>query len=749
MEKSLQMKRLQMSKRYLTTQKPNPNQDQSANLPTPPQKVEIVNNPDSVVLKFTKEILQQTPTQELQQLFIGAIFPYLKIKSMDFSFTKDTTYARKIYPRIGVFIESKSHYTGGRYSAVMYAVLLSQFAEVCIVSDAVIHFKNDFIYYQNPRLKWIVDPQYCLNEKNKIFDLVIGVPNISGVYAQKYAEKFRTPLGMVIFETPNFIQKYRSGIDSTEEYWKSFKQSMFFANFFITPSQISKEHLLSWYNEFQKIPTYVISPNINELSAKSVIKSLANNPASGELSKPNVLFSSRMTEFKNPFSIITDLSKDYIVNVVGRVPPQIHSMWSNRINKNNIIFHDNISDNEKFKLFSQASVLIHPSLFEGFGMSLMEAKYFEVPIVCYDLPVFRENFGDYPNYISPVGDTKAFIQKVRKILQNTVNLPVNGIKPTLKEKVMGNHVWHMNFPIKKVGFLSPDDRFRIKGASRCLFQALNNIPKISVGMIAYDCEDYLKYAIDSVYDIVHQIIIVVGAVKGYAEKPDLSKLELLLRHIKDNDIWDKIEIVINDNLWHDKIAMQNQIAELVTGDYYVKIDPDEIWEPNTLIDAIATMEADKTIKALNMPFLHFWTSFNYIAKDAGGKWSTFHSRIWRWHPTMRHVNSFNHFHTEETPLKIQVNNRNFKFTAGEENQPIYHFGYVRTLDKIERKLNYYANRGIETDVRNTYATWTNLDDPTQPTQLVRSWAEVYNGNFPAVLRNHPYRFSNDVRKLKE
>jgi mannosylglucosylglycerate synthase len=55
-------------------------------------------------------------------------------------------------------------------------------------------------------------------------------------------------------------------------------------------------------------------------------------------------------------------------------------------------------------LYGLADALFLPSLEEGFGIPLLEAAVFRLPIICSDLPVLREVAGDAALYIGPADD---------------------------------------------------------------------------------------------------------------------------------------------------------------------------------------------------------------------------------------------------------------------------------------------------------------------------------------------------------
>jgi glycosyltransferase involved in cell wall biosynthesis len=60
----------------------------------------------------------------------------------------------------------------------------------------------------------------------------------------------------------------------------------------------------------------------------------------------------------------------------------------------NVIFLPRLEENDLRALYSAASALIFPSLYEGSGMPVMEAMACGCPIVASDIPPVRENAGD-------------------------------------------------------------------------------------------------------------------------------------------------------------------------------------------------------------------------------------------------------------------------------------------------------------------------------------------------------------------
>lgn len=71
------------------------------------------------------------------------------------------------------------------------------------------------------------------------------------------------------------------------------------------------------------------------------------------------------------------------------------------INNKNIILSGFVSNDNLKVLYQNALFYVFPSLYEGFGIPLIDAQYFGLPVVCSDIPIFREICGDSALYCTP------------------------------------------------------------------------------------------------------------------------------------------------------------------------------------------------------------------------------------------------------------------------------------------------------------------------------------------------------------
>jgi glycosyltransferase involved in cell wall biosynthesis len=631
---------------------------------------------------------------------------------------------------VAFFLDGRTHYTGGRYFFYSVAVMLSRFYPVTVYTTEKPPFYDDFksLYSENFNMVYSENFNFesVVHEFYNLHDTVVISPIKSGDIAIKYKEmKESVNVISFIYESPNYVAEFREGIDSQESFWNSYKRALLISDKIVTISETSKEYIAKWLPDYSANNIVVFYPFLN------FSQNFENIVGSKKCEKKHLVFPSRVTDFKNPLSIFKSLDRaKYKLSIIGNVNSanrrKIESMQKNGYE---IEVHTNASDTEKYEIMKSCDAFLYPSKFEGFGMGALEAGILNKPIFAYKIPVLFEVYGQGIFYMVE-GKESGYIDS---ILSND-----NAVY--LKSKSLNERATEISNPERVV-----KDIFTVF-----------DIPKITAGMTVYNCQEYVLYAIRSIYNNVKKIVVIDGCVKGYNDrlkngKSDDGTLHKLYKFKKEYDVLNKIIIVElpDKKFWKSKMEQQNEILKHVDSPkYYIKIDSDEIWCYKTLQRAIRFLEENEDISILKMLFIHFWTSFNIIAKDAGGKWSTAHPRIWRYKEGFVHKRSFNFFQIKKPDSNLYEKVESPKYASQVFNGLVYHFGYCRPLSKVTKKLNYYKNRGIEKVVINTYKMWKGENDPTQPTQVLNSWAEKFTGKLPDVLKRHKYVKLKDVRNEK-
>ncbi len=117
------------------------------------------------------------------------------------------------------------------------------------------------------------------------------------------------------------------------------------------------------------------------------------------------------------FSLIEDDSLELFV--VGNVGPN----FSKSLDENDfkmddrIKFLTNVSDNQLSQYYQNAKLFVFPSLYEGFGIPVIEAMSKGLLCVLSDIPVFREIGDDSVIYVNPL-DINSIKEGIEKGLNN-------------------------------------------------------------------------------------------------------------------------------------------------------------------------------------------------------------------------------------------------------------------------------------------------------------------------------------------
>ena len=97
-----------------------------------------------------------------------------------------------------------------------------------------------------------------------------------------------------------------------------------------------------------------------------------------------------------------------------------------------LFFIDSPSDNEIHSLYSNAEGLLFLSVDEGFGLPLVEASHYGLPIICSDIPIFHEICKEFATYVkidTPLNVSNAIIEWLQ--LKSLATLPDTRKMPSL------------------------------------------------------------------------------------------------------------------------------------------------------------------------------------------------------------------------------------------------------------------------------------------------------------------------------
>lgn len=87
-------------------------------------------------------------------------------------------------------------------------------------------------------------------------------------------------------------------------------------------------------------------------------------------------------------------------------------------NSENIIFLENLSNQELQLYYKNASIFVFPTLYEGFGYPPLEAINFDVPVICSDIEVLKEIYGNYVLYFDKM-DYNQLSQLIKSTIEQS------------------------------------------------------------------------------------------------------------------------------------------------------------------------------------------------------------------------------------------------------------------------------------------------------------------------------------------
>ena len=76
-----------------------------------------------------------------------------------------------------------------------------------------------------------------------------------------------------------------------------------------------------------------------------------------------------------------------------------------------------IDKSKAIYFFSNALMYVFPSIDEGFGIPLIESLKLKVPVICSDIPIFREIADDSVLYFEKQNEINLF-ERMKELIQN-------------------------------------------------------------------------------------------------------------------------------------------------------------------------------------------------------------------------------------------------------------------------------------------------------------------------------------------
>lgn len=262
---------------------------------------------------------------------------------------------------------------------------------------------EDKIVLDHPRIKKkpVVSRWHSFHEQSSFLNILTKDKlDLMHFTYFSYPVLYRRPFISTIHDiTP---LRYKTGKASTKnKVWYELKYNVFrfvmksqmkYSRHIITPTKTVKNELIQEYgSQYEKKITFLYEGVNRELAHEKENTRLTKNIGSGYL-----LYVGNFYPHKNIERLIDAVSQaDSSVRLIlvgpndyftERVRAQIHAL--NQLHRIQLL-HD-VKPQDLVYLYRHAKALINPSLSEGFGLPLVEAMYFNLPVLASRIPVFTE-----------------------------------------------------------------------------------------------------------------------------------------------------------------------------------------------------------------------------------------------------------------------------------------------------------------------------------------------------------------------
>lgn len=557
--------------------------------------------------------------------------------------------------RIGFFLHTSSFYSGGRLHLYQLAwTLQSMGHEVWMITNRRPLWAAD---YPKTGIEFAIGPGA---PRPGDFDLLItdgkGV-EAQGALTHKKADPW-TPLVVFNFETPNWVQEFAP---DTARRMTHTSAALDLADLVLANSDESLRFLRQ-YVDLSKKKTGVLPPAMNTFS----VDQEPQDPLPG-LEGPFVVASARGSEYKGwktVWETVRSYPEPLHLVCVGKPGDLPRGDADHRI----VTFQKPITDAQKSAIMARARAVLAPSLFEGYGMVPAEALANGTPVVVYDLPVLRQEYGDLPVY-AEWKNAQDFQAKAHEVIRS-------GERPSREVVQTVRETYGMGAMEKKVQALP------YLGSPR--------VPRVSAQMIVY-YGPTVQEALEAIYDHVHEILIAYGPTPLWKNFPPDDALELI-RSFPDPE--NKIKLEVRE-VWKNKTQMREWCCRNATGNRMLVVDADEIYQG--LDHLIAS-----GIEFGCPQWVHYWHDLDHFVADAPGesRWGPStgagtvhpHYRWSVWRSSYRLVSSRGTAWRDPNDVSLCDWKTTESLVRECPEVRIHHLGHVLPPDLMERKHDFYLDR---------------------------------------------------------
>lgn len=217
------------------------------------------------------------------------------------------------------------------------------------------------------------------------------------------------------------------------QWYKYFDRKIYDRKFRTAANNADKIIAISEQTKFDIINYYKINPDKIKVIYQTCNDSFKKTYPEEEiksikekfnLPKNYLLYVGTIEPRKNLLNILKSIvygKIDFPLVVVGKKTKYFDEVYKFILKKNlqnSVYFIQDISVDDLSKIYQGAEVFIYPSIFEGFGIPIIEALYSKTPVITTKEGCFSEAGGQSSIYINPK-DIDELSEKIKLLLENT------------------------------------------------------------------------------------------------------------------------------------------------------------------------------------------------------------------------------------------------------------------------------------------------------------------------------------------
>ncbi|TGL04533.1 glycosyltransferase family 1 protein [Leptospira bouyouniensis] len=240
-------------------------------------------------------------------------------------------------------------------------------------------------------------------------------PTYYNPYYLEWAIKSNTPIVITVYDLIH--EKFSDYFPNVNRFLERKKICIESANKVIAISENTKRDLVDYYKlPESKIEVIHLASSLNQIKNEKILR---------EDFSDSILFVGNRSIYKN-FQLfiksIIPLFKEFpnlniIVAGGGNISSSETKLLKESQIEDKIFFKSFHNDSELISLYRSCRLFVFPSIYEGFGIPIIESMQNGCPVVCSNTSSFLEVAGDAAFYFNPM-EAESIFESVREVYKN-------------------------------------------------------------------------------------------------------------------------------------------------------------------------------------------------------------------------------------------------------------------------------------------------------------------------------------------